>query len=70
MTNEEFGEMCDKVIRELNQMKEYELSKLDFEALDKLFTQHLKTGVIDSRIEKLKDLFAKAHSATLLIEEE
>lgn len=55
-------------------MKEYELSKFDFEALDRALEIALKAGDLRymdfGRMEKLKDLFAKAHSATLLIEEE
>jgi len=53
-------------------MKEFELSKYDFEALDDALTLAIDNlaGASKARIEKLKDLFAKAHSATLFIEEE
>lgn len=55
-------------------MKEFELSKYDFEALDKalaiaLSSRILANSPIVARLEQLKDKFAKAHTAILFIEE-
>lgn len=54
-------------------MKKVELSKYDFKAIDVAFDLALKelanTGYT-SRIEQLKDKFAKAHTGWLEMEEE
>lgn len=53
-------------------MKEYELSKYDFEALDMALEIAMANMISQSNInklEQLKDKFAKAHSAILFIEE-
>jgi len=52
-------------------MTKRELSKWDFEALDHCFAEYLKTNrATNFRIEELKDLFAKAHTGWLEIEED
>lgn len=58
-------------------MQKYELSKYDFEALDKLMAnaigdrpKQLLTTIDIVTIEMLKERFVKAHSATIETEEE
>ncbi len=51
-------------------MTERELSKYDFEAIDSVFEFAIASGADNYRIQELKNLFAKAHTGWLEIEEE
>lgn len=52
-------------------MKKHELSKYDFEALDAALDFAINEGFqgFHGRLEQLKDLFAKAHTGWLEMEE-
>jgi len=51
-------------------MKKVELSKYDFEALDKALSHYIEYNILSNRQEQLKDLFAKAHTGWLEMEDE
>lgn len=51
-------------------MKKHELSKSDFDKIDEVLSFYIHSRLTTDKAEQLKDLFAKAHTGWLEMEEE